>query len=112
MVNQFYPGIIGEFLLLSERNNGRAVYRSKGKISIPQQNGYIYGYIYLYSFDAEEYAYHENYESINYLTGTWVVRFIKYFLMIFVLVFNVWKVLLDHIHFFSFQMALTSLKTS
>ena len=77
MASQFYPGIIGDFLLLSERNNGRAVYRSKEKIAIQQQNGYIYGYIYLYSFDAEEYADHENYESFTNLTGSWVVRFNK-----------------------------------
>ena len=88
MVNQFYPGIIGDFLLLSERNNGRAVYRSKEKISIHQQSGYIYGYIYLYSFDAEEYADYQNYDKISNLTGSWVVRFIKLFIMIHFLVFN------------------------
>ena len=82
MVNQYYPGIIGDFLLLSERNNGRAVYRSKEKIAIQQQSGYIYGYIYLYSFDAEEYADHENYESFTDLTGSWVVRFNKQLTMI------------------------------
>ena len=77
MVNQFYPGIIGDYMLQSKRNNGRAVYRSKEKIAIHPQSGYIYGYIYLYSFDAEEYANYENYESISNLTGSWVVRVIK-----------------------------------
>ena len=77
MASQFYPGIIGDYLLQSKRNNGRAVYRSKEKIAIHPRSGYIYGYIYLYSFDAEEYANYENYESISNLTGSWVVRFIK-----------------------------------
>ena len=76
-VRHFYSGIIGDYLLLSERNNGRAVYRSKEKNTIHQRNGYIYGYIYLYSFDAEKYADHENYESLNNLNGSWVVKFIK-----------------------------------
>ena len=73
MACQFFPGFIGDYLLLSERNNGRAVYRSKEKLYT--QN--VYGYMYLYSFDAEEYADHENYKSLNNLTGYWVVSFIK-----------------------------------
>ena len=77
MACQFDPGFIGDYLLLSERNNGRAVYRSKEKIAIHPLSGYIHEYIYLYSFDAEEYANYENYESISNLTGSWVVRFIK-----------------------------------
>lgn len=77
MASQFYPGIIGDYLLQSKRNNGRAVYRSKEKIAMHPPSGYIYGYIYLYSFDAEKYADYQNYDRINNLTGSWVVRFIK-----------------------------------
>ena len=73
MASQFYPGITGDYLLQSKRNNGRAVYRSKEKIAIHPLSGYIY----LYSFDAEEYADYQNYDRINNLTGSWVVRFIK-----------------------------------
>ena len=75
--------------MLSERNNGKAVYRSKEKISIHQQSGYIYGYIYLYSLDAEEYADHEDYESLNNITSSWVVRFIKKFIMVYFLLFRI-----------------------
>ena len=57
-----------------ERNNERAVYRSKENVIMNQTSGYIY----LYSFNATEHADNENYEILKYLTGSWVVRFIKY----------------------------------
>ena len=77
MVCHRYPSIIGDYLLLSERNNERAVYRSKEKVTIHQQSDYIY----LYSFNVEEYADYENYERLSDLTGSWVVRFIKYLII-------------------------------
>ena len=84
MVYQLYPGIIGDYLLQSKRNNERAVYRSKEKVIMNQTSGYIY----LYSFDAEEYAGYENYEKLRDLYGLWMVSFIKY------LIFN--KMLVLH----------------
>ena len=77
MVYQLYPGIIGDYLLQSKRNNERAVYRSKEKVIMNQTSGYIY----VYSFDAEEYADYENYEKLSVLTGVWMVRFIKYLII-------------------------------
>ena len=73
IARQCYPGIIGDYLLQSERNNGRAVYRSKDKIIKGQQSGFAY----LYSFNAEEYAGVENYEKIKDYSGAWLVSFIK-----------------------------------
>ena len=79
ITRQFYPGIIGDYLLQSERNNGRAVYRSKDEVfmDLHQQSGYIY----FYSFNAEEYAGNENYEKYKDLNSTWVVSLIKSFRM-------------------------------
>ena len=77
MVYQLYPGIIGDYLLKSKRNNGRAVYRSKEIVISNKTTGYIY----LYSFNAEEYADYENYEKLSILTGVWMVRFIKYLII-------------------------------
>ena len=77
IVAQLHPSIIGDYLLQSERNNGRAVYRSKEKVISYQQNGFIY----LYSFDAKEYADNESYESLSDLTGLWVVSVIKCLIM-------------------------------
>ena len=73
--------ITGDYLLLSERNNGRAVYRSKEKVISYQQRSFIY----LYSFNATEYADNESYESLSDLTGWWVVRVIKCLIMNFFL---------------------------
>ena len=57
----------------SGRNNGRAVYRSKEKVIMYQG----YEYIYLYSFNAEEYADDEIYEAIKSHSGDWMVSFTK-----------------------------------
>ena len=73
ITRQFYPGIIGDYLLQSERNNGRPVYRSKDQVIIDQLREYIY----LYSFNAEEYADDEIYEAIKSHSGDWMVSFTK-----------------------------------
>ena len=73
ITRHLYPGIIGDYLLQSERNNGRAVYRSKGKVIIDQLREYIY----LYSFNADEYAGDENYEKLRAISGIWLVSFMK-----------------------------------
>ena len=57
----------------SERNNGRAVYRSKDKIIRGNESGFAY----LYSFNAEEHAGVENYETIKEFSGAWLVSFIR-----------------------------------
>ena len=68
---QLSPGLIGDYLLQSERKNGRAVYRSKNEITWRQKSGYSY----LYSFNAEEYKNHKNYEIVQNYNGGWVVSF-------------------------------------
>ena len=73
ITRQFYPGIIGDYLLQSERNNGRPVYRSKDQVIIDQ----LPEYIYLYSFNADEYAGDENYEKLRAASGIWLVSFMK-----------------------------------
>ena len=73
ITRHLYPEIIGDYLLQSERNNGRAVYRSKDKVIMYQG----YEYIYLYSFNAEEYADDEIYEAIKSHSGDWMVSFTK-----------------------------------
>ena len=69
ITRQFYPGIIGDYLLQSERNNGRPVYRSKDQVIIDQ----LPEYIYLYSFNADEYAGDAGEDA----PGTWLVSFMK-----------------------------------
>ena len=73
IVRRLYPGLIGDYLLHSERNYGRAVYRSKNEGFWDQRSGYIY----LYSFNAEEYAGDEYYERIKRHSGVWLVSFMK-----------------------------------
>ena len=77
IVSQLYPGIIGDYQLQHERNNGRAVYRSKEIVIRNTTTGYIY----LYSFNAEENADYENYGKLSVLTGLWMVRLIKYLII-------------------------------
>ena len=60
-----------------ERNNGRAVYRSKEIVIRNTTTGYIY----LYSFNPEEYADYEKYGKLRLLTGLWMVRLIKYLII-------------------------------
>ena len=73
ITRQLFPGIIGDYLLQSERKNGRAVYRSKNEITYNQKGGYNY----LYSFNAEELTNDENNKNVNNLNGAWVVSFKK-----------------------------------
>ena len=89
----------------SERNNGRAVYRSKDKVIMYQG----YEYIYLYSFNAEEYADDEIYEAIKSHSGDWMVSFTKSSMIMRLL--SIEGDDLQHIKMFtfsSFQMALTT----
>ena len=64
---------MGDYLLQSVRNNGRNVYRSKEVVSANNKTGFIY----LYSFDAEQYADNDDYEELKDLAGTWVVSLTK-----------------------------------
>ena len=67
---------MGDYLLLpNARNNGRAVYRSKEEVIRDQQSGYIY----LYSFNADENTANLNrkYESDDSRSGIWMVSFIN-----------------------------------
>ena len=73
ITRHLYPEIIGDYLLQSERNNGRAVYRSKDKVITYQG----YEYFYLYSFNAETYSDDDIYENIKILSGDWMVSFTK-----------------------------------
>ena len=75
ITRHLYPGIIGDYLLQSERNNGRAVYRSKDEVfmDLHQQSAYIY----FYSFNAEEYAGDRIYEKYKDHSGVWLVSFMK-----------------------------------
>ena len=62
----------------SERNYGRAVYRSKNEVNWDLRGSqHRRGYIYLYSFNAEEYAGDEHYERIKRHSGVWLVSFMK-----------------------------------
>ena len=69
-----------DYLLLSVKNNGRAVYRSKGMVFKYQMHSYVY----VYSFNAEEHVYifgmneNENNETIARLQNYWMVRYIEY----------------------------------
>ena len=72
ITRQLFPGIIGDYLLQSERKNGRAVYRSKNETTRHQKSGYNY----LYSFNAEDLK-NKNYENLQNLNGAWVVSFNK-----------------------------------
>ena len=71
VTSQLFPKIIGDYLLHSERKNGRAVYRSKNEITWHQKSGYNH----LYSFNAEEYKNSKSYETLQNYTGAWVVSF-------------------------------------
>ena len=73
ITRQLFPSIIGDYLLQSERKNGRAVYRSKNEITYHQKGGYNY----LYSFNAEELTNHKNNDELKNRTGAWVVSFNK-----------------------------------
>ena len=70
-----YPGLIGDYLLQSERNYGRVVYRSKDEVYMDQDQQLRY--IYLYSFNAEEHTGDEYYERIKDKSGIWLVSFMK-----------------------------------
>ena len=74
ITRRFYPGLIGDYQLQSERNNGRSVYRSKGEV-IWDQWDQRSGYIYFYSFNAEENA--GSYKVFKEFSGIWLVSFIK-----------------------------------
>ena len=77
---QLHPEIMVDYLLLSVKNNGRVVYRSKEMVFKYQMHSYVY----IYSFDAEEYVYmdglnkDEHSESIARLQNYWMVRYIEY----------------------------------
>ena len=71
---QFHPEIMVDYLLLSVKNNGRVVYRSKEMVFKYQTHSYVY----LNSFNAEEYRYHENYETLATWQNVWDVRYIRY----------------------------------
>ena len=76
---QLHPEIMVDYILLSVKNNGRAVYRSKEMVFKYQMHSYVY----LYSFNAEEYVYidmneNENNETIARLQNHWMVRYIEY----------------------------------
>ena len=73
IARRLYPGLIGDYLLLSKRNNGRAVYRSKDEVIWDQRSGYIY----LYSFNAGENVGDEYYEALKEFSDIWLVSFIK-----------------------------------
>ena len=65
IVRRLYPGLIGDYLLQSERNNGRVLYRSKDEVIWDQRSGYIY----LYSFEYDE--------AFKVFSDIWLVSFIK-----------------------------------
>ena len=71
IVRRIYPGLIGDYQLQSVRNYGRVVYRSKDKVFMDQNQQW--GYIYLYSFNAEEHTGDEYYETIKDKSGIWLV---------------------------------------
>ena len=71
---QLHPEIMVDYLLLSVKNNGRAVYRSKEMVFKYETHSYVY----LNSFNAEEYGYHENYETLATHQNVWIVRYIEY----------------------------------
>ena len=64
---------MSDYLLQSVKNHGRNVYRTKEVVSANNQTGFIY----LYSFDAEQYADNDDYEELKDLAGTWVVSLTK-----------------------------------
>ena len=74
LARQLYPEIIGDYSLHPVRNNGRVVYRSKEMFFINQRHSYVY----LYSFNPEEYVYHKDYEKFATGQNVWMVRFIEY----------------------------------
>ena len=74
LARQLHPEIMGDYLLHTVKNNGRAVYRSKEPVFKYQ----MYSYVYLYSFNAEEYVYHKRYHRIASRQNEWMVRFIKH----------------------------------
>ena len=67
---QLHPEVMGDYLLQSVKNNGRVVYRSKEMVFKYQ----IQSYVYLYSFNAEEYVNHTQYETIATLQNEWMVK--------------------------------------
>ena len=71
---QFHPEIMVDYLLLSVKNNGRVVYRSKEMVF----KYATLSYVYLNSFNAEEYEHHENYERLAFYHNVWIVRYIEY----------------------------------
>ena len=74
IVRQLFPEMMGNYLLQSVRNKGRNIYKTKELKPRNNQTGAIY----LYSFDAEKYADHQDYEKLKDWDSTWVVGFIKY----------------------------------
>ena len=75
---QLYPEIMGNYSLQPEKNNGRVVYRRKEMVYKYQ----MYSYVYLYSFNAEEYVYHTHYQRIASFQNEWMVRFIEHFCLV------------------------------
>ena len=75
---QLHPEIMGNYSLQPEKNNGRVVYRSKEMVFKYQ----IHSYVYLYSFNAEEYVYHTHYQRIASFQNEWMVSFIKHLRMV------------------------------
>ena len=65
IARRLYPGLIGDYMLQSERNNGRVMYRSKDEVILDQRSGYIY----LYSFEYDE--------ALKEFSDIWLVSFIK-----------------------------------
>ena len=77
--SQLHPEITVDYLLLSVKNNGRVVYRSKEMVFKYQMHSYVY----LYSFNADEYVYmhdineDEHSETIAAWQNYWMVRDIE-----------------------------------
>ena len=73
VARQMHPEIMGDYILQPVRNNGRVVYRSK-EIVFKYQ---MYRYVYLYSFNAEQYVYHRIYRRIATWQNGWMVRLLN-----------------------------------
>ena len=73
---QLHPEIMGDYLLQHVKNNGRVVYRSKEMVFKYQ----IQSYVYLYSFNAEEYVKYEHYETVATWKNEWMVKSNEYFI--------------------------------
>ena len=72
---QLHPEIMVDYLLLSVKNNGRVVYRSKEMVF----KYHMHSYVYIYSFNAKGYIHHRLYGSFATWQNYWMVRFIEHF---------------------------------